>query len=378
MRVLIMWNNFGPYHLARLRSAKKLGNQKGVDVSGLELAGSEDAYSWQPKATKLEKITLFPLRNVEEISVPAYIMRTWRVLQKEQPEVLAIAGYDHAAMLTALSWTKVKGKIAIFMSDSKEDDQPRRPWKEWMKSHIVRCFNAALVAGTPHKEYAVMLGLPPERIFTGYDVVDNAFFDQGARIIKNQQEIWRARLELPRPYILSVSRFIDKKNLFCLLEAYKKYRKKTVGEPLDLVLCGDGPLANRLKQKARGIPGVHFPGFKQVEDLIYYYGLGDIFILPSSHFEQWGLVVNEAMASGLPVLVSKACGCATDLVEEGVNGFTFDPYDGESLARLLRRMSSGEVDLKAMGEASRRIIAEWTPQIFAKNLFKAVEAALGA
>lgn len=74
-------------------------------------------------------------------------------------------------------------------------------------------------------------------------------------------------------------------------------------------------------------------------------------------------------------MVVKACGCAPDLVQEGVNGSTFDPYDVEGLARLMVKMSSGEVDLVAMGHASQRIIADWTPEIFAENLLKAVEAA---
>ena len=100
---------------------------------------------------------------------------------------------------------------------------------------------------------------------------------------------------------------------------------------------------------------MHFPGFKQADEFPNYYGLRVSLFIPSSHFEQWGLVVNEAMASGLPVLVSKACGCTSDLVQEGINGFTFDPYDVDGLARFMVRISSGEVDLQAMGEASQQI-----------------------
>jgi glycosyltransferase involved in cell wall biosynthesis len=115
-------------------------------------------------------------------------------------------------------------------------------------------------------------------------------------------------------------------------------------------------------------------GFKQPKDIANYFSNAICLILPSI-YETWGLVVNEAMAAGLPVLVSRACGCAPDLVQEGINGFTFDPYDVDGLARLMVRMSSGEVDLQAMGRASRKIIADWTPEVFAENLFKALEAA---
>jgi glycosyltransferase involved in cell wall biosynthesis len=261
------------------------------------------------------------------------------------------------------------------MSASKADDQPRKFWKEWLKSRIVQFYDAAIVGGTPQRDYAIALGIPPQRVFTGYDVVDNDYYGRGADAARSQASGLRLKLLLPRPYFLNVGRFIEKKNLFRLLEAYRIYRQSTFVPPWDLVLCGSGPLEAHLKAVAGNLAGVHFPGYKQEDELSEYYGLASVYIIPSSHFEQWGLVVNEAMASGLPVLVSTACGCAPDLVQEGVNGLTFDPYDVDGLARLLVRMSSGEVDLQAMGEASRRIIADWTPEVFAQNLFKAVEAA---
>ena len=80
------------------------------------------------------------------------------------------------------------------------------------------------------------------------------------------------------------------------------------------------------------------------------------------------------MASGLPVLVSQACGCAPELVLEGVNGYTFNPYDVEAMARLMAQMSSGTLDLDAMGEASRRRIAPWSLETFSRNLFQALES----
>ena len=140
------------------------------------------------------------------------------------------------------------------------------------------------------------------------------------------------------------------------------------------MLCGSGHLEAALRNQARGIKGIHFPGFVQIEELPLYYGLAATFILPSSHFEQWGLVVNEAMAAGLPVLVSRVCGCAPELVQEGVNGFTFDPDDTEGLARLMWQMSWGEVDLEAMSQASQSIISVWTPGTFAENLFNAIKS----
>ena len=126
-----------------------------------------------------------------------------------------------------------------------------------------------------------------------------------------------------------------------------------------------------------GLQGcVHLPGFKQYPDLPAYYGLARALVLPSVS-ETWGLVVNEAMASGLPVLVSNRCGCAPDLVQEGVNGWTFDPGDTGQLAGLMLRLAETPRErLEAMGEASRRIVADWGVKRFAAGLKAAVDKAL--
>jgi glycosyltransferase involved in cell wall biosynthesis len=86
--------------------------------------------------------------------------------------------------------------------------------------------------------------------------------------------------------------------------------------------------------------------------------------------------VNEAMASGLPVLVSDRCGCAGDLVRNGINGFTFDPHNVEELSKLMVDLSRPETDLVAMGQASQEIISQWSPGRFAEGLAQAVDAAI--
>jgi glycosyltransferase involved in cell wall biosynthesis len=150
--------------------------------------------------------------------------------------------------------------------------------------------------------------------------------------------------------------------------------------PFDLTLLGDGELRAEL-EKLRSKLGledcIQMPGFKQYEELPEYYSNAAAFIHASTT-EQWGLVVNEAMASGLPVLLSNRCGCAPDLVKDGVNGWTFDPTNEEQLADLMLRISSDEDGRLKMGERSREIIAEWGPDRFASGLKAAVDAALNA
>ena len=260
------------------------------------------------------------------------------------------------------------------MSDSKYDDAPRVWWKEWLKSWIVRRFGAALVGGAPQADYLVRLGMPRERVFMGYDVVDNDRFRQEANAARRNAAELGARQGLPESYFLFVGRFDPVKNLSRLMDAYAAY-KRLAEKPWDLVLCGSGEEepAIRSQIESLGLESVRFMGFRQIDELPFFYGLASAFVAPSTK-DTWNLTVNEAMASGLPVLVSRACGCAQDLVKDGVNGFTFDPYDVEGLANLMERMSSGQVDLAAMGRASREIISHWSPQLFAENLVRAAEA----
>jgi glycosyltransferase involved in cell wall biosynthesis len=371
-----MFDNFGPYHVARFRATQHRGEQEGCEVFGLETLGTSPDYAWLSRVNPLSGniITLFPSVNQRRPPSPLLGYRVLRALTALRADVLAICGYQGAVSLTALVWAKTRGKIPVLMSESSHDDKERHRLLEWGKRQVVHHFDAALVGGEQHKEYAKFLGIPEGRIFLGYDVVDNDHFAKGAAAVRQQAQINRQRFGLPHRYFLTVSRFIPKKNLAFLLETYRHYRQQAGRGAWDLVLCGSGPLEKALKTQTRDIPGVHFPGFQQVGELPCYYGLASVFILPSSYFEQWGLVVNEAMASGLPVLVSRACGCAPNLVREGVNGFTFSPRDGDGLLYLMRQMSEGKLDLEAMGEASRRIIASFTPETFAENLWRAMKS----
>lgn len=146
------------------------------------------------------------------------------------------------------------------------------------------------------------------------------------------------------------------------------------------MILGDGELRPELEAQRAALrleDDVLLPGFKQYDELPSWYGAAGCFVHASTS-EQWGLVVNEAMASGLPVLVSDRCGCAVDLVQEGRNGFCFDPLDAQKLAGLLDRMSRASTDRVAMGEASRVLISPWGPERFAQGLKIAVERAASA
>ena len=180
-------------------------------------------------------------------------------------------------------------------------------------------------------------------------------------------------------YFLASARFVPKKNLSHLLLAYERYKALRGTRSWKLVVIGDGPLWKNLRRQCLNLKlddDVSFPGFVQYARLPAYYGLASAFVHVSV-VEQWGLVVNEALAAGLPVLVSDRCGCVPELVSEGRNGFVFDPLDIERLAELMARLSDHQ-DSSAMGEISQQIIDDWSPDRFAASMLGAAKTALAA
>ena len=159
------------------------------------------------------------------------------------------------------------------------------------------------------------------------------------------------------------------KGVMDLLRAYERLN----GDRAALICVGDGSDRTKLERyvRARRIRNVRFTGFVNQSGLPRLYGITDVLVLPS-RAENWGLVVNEAMACGCAVLVSDACGCAPDLVQEGVNGFTFPAGNVNALADRMRKLCADPLLVKSMGQASMRIIKDWSPQRCAEQIAHAV------
>lgn len=376
-RIAVLFQHLGPYHRARLRAAGKNGK-----VIAVEVSDSSCDYAWEPVrgAEQFQRVTLF--RGQDATSPPRreLVRRLWLALDSLRPQAVAVPGWSDPAALAALHWCVVNCKPAIMMAESSRHDRSRNFSSEIIKSCIVRLCATALVGGTAHASYLARLGMEPERIYTGYDVVDNHHFAMEAAATRRDSAATRAHRGLPEHYFLACSRFLEKKNLARLLLAYADYRKLHQVNGWKLVLLGDGPLKPqilKLRAELGLVDEVQLPGFKQYPDLPAYYALAGAFVHAST-VEQWGLVVNEAMAAGLPVIVANRCGCASDLVHDGRNGFTFDPYSVSQLTQLFARVAADSCPRSEMGHASQAIITRWCLETFAENLWKATATALAS
>jgi 1,2-diacylglycerol 3-alpha-glucosyltransferase len=384
VRIAVIFHRFGPYHCARLEAAALQ-----CDVTGIEVAAETQDYAWSSVkgAEGYSRVTLFPGGVARRMSAKEVSERVEDALQSCSPDAVAIPGWSDKGALAALRWCTETGTPPILMSESTALDEPRVGWREWIKGRIVRLCSTALVGGQRHIDYLVELGVPRDQIFTGYDVVDNEHFRQKATEIRNQRSEVRKKYGLPENYFLASARFIEKKNLPTLIRSYARYRQlagntdnrrqTTDNRPWDLVLLGDGPLHETLNSQLSALSLQHsvlLPGFKQYEELPVYYGLANTFVHASTT-EQWGLVVNEAIASGLPVIVSDRCGCVPELVQD--NGFTFDPMNQHELAsRLFEMASLSDDERERLGDASRRIATNLGPNRFGEGLKRAATMAI--
>jgi glycosyltransferase involved in cell wall biosynthesis len=301
-----------------------------------------------------------------------------------RPNVVFVNGWGfHDSRRIIYCATRRRIPICLF-SDSRAGDAKRRWFTEWVKRRLVRLCRAAVVAGPEHGDYLESLGMPKERIFDGLDVVDNGHFRRGADAA--QAGGLRDSQFADHPFFLYVGRFVEKKNVLALVDAYAEYRR-SFPLPSDsnkscwsLVLVGQGPLESSIRERIGQLgmqAEVQVLPFRQYSELPAIYSAAECLVVPSSHSEQWALVVNEAMAAGLPVLVSSACGCVASLVQHGCNGFVFDPaVEGELTLTLSRFASQTEQARRAMAARSQEIISCWDLDRFVNSVRAAVEISI--
>jgi glycosyltransferase involved in cell wall biosynthesis len=355
----------GAHHWVQARATAALM----PDCAFVEVSSSQNRYPWSgyQAGGQVRYSCLFE-KPFEEVASAEMSSAVVSCLEELEPRVIFIPGYNAPYMRVVARWAKSRGKVPVLCSDSWVGTS-KKPWlKEQFKRFLIpRLYAAAFVSGELAAAYAVSLGIAPQRVWRGLDVVDNEHFASGAESARSTSGL-RERLGLPGDYMLCVSRMVAEKNLHVLIQAYAEYRRH--GGPFHMVIVGDGPLKADLKRQidAAGLaPFVQLRAWATYEELPPLYGLARCLVLPSCS-ETWGLVVNEAMAAGLAVLVSNECGCCPDLCWPGINGFVFDYRNPGQLARAMGRMSDGSVDPAAMGRASCSIISNWTARRWALSL----------
>jgi glycosyltransferase involved in cell wall biosynthesis len=374
-RIAVIWSRFGPYHLARLQGAAEAGRASGVDLFGVEVASSDRQYAWDKVdgAEGFHRSTVFTEANYDNLSARQIYEGIFQTLDRIDPTVVATNGWSVAEAQAGLIWCRRRKRRCVVMSETKADDSRRRAWKEFVKRLIVHRFDAALVGGRQQAEYLVRLDYPRDRVHFGYDVVDNDFFTSSVARTRADRDNLQASYGLPDEYFFACSRFLPRKNIDGLLRAYAVYRARGPKPLWGLVIAGSGEQEGRLRALERelGLEGVVWPGFVQYSELPVYFGLASAFVHPAKS-EPWGLVVNEAAASGLPLLVSRKVGASYEFVQEGKNGFLFEPAEPHDIAQTLLGASRRTIKQRqSMGSRAQQTACQWGPDRFGAGLLAA-------
>lgn len=262
-------------------------------------------------------------------------------------------------------------RIILHGESPMNQEAHKRGWKNGVRSLVLKYLfgriSAFLYIGKENKKFYEYFGVPQTKLFFAPYAVDNErYFNEQKSLPADRVALRKfAGIAETGPVILFVGKLSEKKRPMDLLKAYEILLRSWKGDtkPL-LVYVGDGPLRGDLASYVADheLTNVYFPGFKNQLELSSFYALADVFVLPSGAGETWGLVVNEAMCFGVPVIVSDMVGCGADLVRQGENGFVFPLGDFDKLAKCLSEMLGNEETRKIAGKRSREIIESYSQE----------------
>jgi len=308
-------------------------------------------------------------------------------LARKQYDAILILGWNSFTNWLAFFAAKISGTKILLRAENPLNQELLKPkWKRAIKKILFGkilfpVIGAFLYIGQQNKKFYQYYGVPEEKLFFVPYAVDNERLMKAHERLKGEREKLRMDIGVKKDafVILFVGKLIDKKRPMDLLRAYEilangKLQIAMSYKPLALVFVGDGALRKELEQytKKQNIPDVYFEGFKNQTELPKYYTIADVFVLPSGVGETWGLVVNEAMCFGLPVVVSDTIGSAYDLlIGNEENGFMFKEGNIVELSAKLSRVSNDSKKI-SFGTGTSHIIQRYDYGEDIKEIIKAL------
>jgi len=369
-KLVFVWDNFGPLHADRCDAVARKWEGR-HEVIGLEVASRSNVYGWAPEnGRRFRKITLVPGRAMEEIPFAkrfGCILRGCLSIHGEAQ--FFMCHYDDPAIFAVACVLRLVGRPAYTLGCSKFDDYERKLYRELMKSLVYLPYKGGIASGTRSRDYMRFMGLDRARVQSSYNTVS---LDR-IRTLAGAPPAPDGACFDSRHFTI-VARLVPKKNVSMALKAMDYYAAR-VAHPRPLHIFGTGPLeaALRAEAKALGIAElVHFHGFRQTDEVSKAYGQSLALLLPSIE-EQFGNVVPEAMAMGLPVILSDNCGARDVLVRSGVNGFVVEPDNPVGMAYFMQLLSEDEALWRRMCVAALERARYGDSERFAE----AVEALIG-
>lgn len=295
----------------------------------------------------------------------------WRHVNPGITPALVRGRYDAVIFMTGWgSFTALLGmltcrlfRIPFFLYGDSSFPPPEHSARARIRARLMRILfsitTGFMTSGVLNAEYYRHYDADPRRFFLLPWAIDNERFAREGTLAPGEREALRARYGIAADDVVFLfsAKLVERKDPFALLKAYERMRHR---ERAAVVFMGDGVLRESLERYARehALGGAHFIGFVNQAAIPKHYAMADVFVLPST-YEPRGAVINEAMAVGLPVVVTDRCGSLGDIVLGGDNAFVYPAGDAEALAKIMDRLTKNEALRARMGQRSREIIDTW-------------------
>ena len=375
-KVLLITNIIPPY---RIPLYEYIYQGEDFDLKLIALAESEANREWRIAKDQI-KINYRVLPGIHKFIRSREIAihlnwGLWKAILRYKPDIVITSGYDTFAYWQAFLYCKLFKKKYILWNGTTLLSAGRiNGFIGKIKQMIIRGADRYIAYGKKAAEYLTHMGASKEHIHVGINTVDMNLFRKKTTELHQDENLQKKRSRYPKLLMLYVGQLINRKGIYQLLKALNELHDPNVG----LLIVGNGPQEKELSQfcQDQKLENVYFEGFQQQEALLRYYALADVLILPSFK-EVWGLVINEALASGIYVLCSKYAGAAYDLIKEGWNGILFNPHSIKELIILIRKAKEQVEDIRARREAiSEHACHEFSIERSAQAFSNAVEAVI--
>lgn len=295
-----------------------------------------------------------------------------------KPDVALMLGWHDATLVQAYLACQLRG-IPLIMRGESNALRTRSPWAQFFHRLYMRGVHSVLAIGDSNRRFFEHAGVDPNRIAMAKYFVDNATFARSADISEADQDAAREKWQIPPDAFVAMfaGKLEPKKRVMDFLGAIKIAHSS--GDNIHGLIVGDGDE----REEAQHFIAAHqlpctFAGFLNQTEMPFAYAIADCLVLPSDFGETWGLVVNEAMACGVPAIVSDHVGCSHDLVMDGQTGAVVPFAAPEAIARRLREWATDHAQLKTIAEAARKhVTSGYTIDLAVKGLLQAIEFATG-
>ena len=362
----ILWSKYKGGVFSQVHS---LARNRGMQVSVIQIAETEG------QRISLSGIDLsyhtYPYRLLfrgSHDSVIWYkrVFAAARDIVRHPSDLVVLPGYHHIEYWAMLVMCIILRRKRAVFSDSTTFDKPEVGWRELAKRIFFARCHGCFTYGVRSKEYLMSYGVEEDKIYIRRQAAALPHEYDAADVLRRYENVDAEMYRIPR--FLFIGRLSVEKGLFDLLRAFRIVHERLGEAKLDLV--GAGPLKEKLAADVSELgleSAVTFLGSKNLDELGPLFFRSAAMVLPS-HSEPWGLVVNESLSYGCPVVVSDLCGCVPELVIDGVTGYSFDAGDVDALSTAMISATKMSVNRLAVAKQCLDAVAAFTPECAASQI----------